>query len=145
VIVSSQFLEGNAMKSGNIAFATGALICALSASTDAQSSKDWVDVKDPKELRAIYSDKTFRGKDGSGTPFVAHYRSDGKGIMVSRDQRIPRTWEVKGKDQVCITSTETTNCYRLQRNKKNRNEIAARNVKDHWLLQFTVEDGIPQF
>ena len=134
------------MKSRDIWFVTGALICLLSASAVAQSSKDWVDIKDPKELRAIYSDKTFRGKDGRGTPFVAHYRSDGKGIVVNKDQRIPRTWEVKGKDQVCITSPETTNCFRLERNKKNRNEIVARNVKNpSWILQFTVEDGIPQF
>ena len=136
------------MKSRNIASVTGALICALSASAAAQSSKDWVDVKDPKELRAIYSDKTFRGKDGNGAPFVAHFRSDGKGIAVDKDQRIPRTWEVKGKDQVCITITDakTTNCFRLQRNKKNRNEIVAQHVGGYpWILQFTVEDGIPQF
>jgi hypothetical protein len=38
--------EGNAMKSRNIAFLTGALICMLSTPTMPQSSKDWVDIKD---------------------------------------------------------------------------------------------------
>lgn len=136
------------MKSRNIAFVTGALICLLSASAVAQGSKDWVDIKDPKELRAIYSDKTFRGKGPYDTTFVAHYRSDGKGIMVNyKDQRIPRTWEVKGKDQICITDTDakTTNCFRLKRNKMNRNEIIAQHVTGRWINQFTVEDGIPQF
>lgn len=133
------------MKSRNIAFfLTGALICMLSAPAMPQSSKDWVDIKDPKELRAIYSNKTFRGK-AYGTPFVAHYSSDGKGIMIMNEQRFPRTWEVKGNDQVCVTDAMATNCFQFQHNKTNRNEIVATQVKDRWLLQFTVEDGIPQF
>jgi len=134
------------MKSRNIAFLTGALICMLSTPAMPQSSKDWVDIKDPKELRAIYSNKTFKGKlPMDGTPFVAHYRSDGKGIMIAKEQRFPRTWEVKGNDQVCVTDAMATNCFQFQRNKKNRNEIVATQVKDRWLLQFTVEDGIPKF
>jgi len=132
------------MKSRNIAFLTGALICMLSAPAMPQSSKNWVDIKDPKELRAIYSNKTFRGK-AFGEPFVAHYRSDGKGILISGELRTPRTWEVKGKDQVCVTDAMATNCFKFQRNKTNRNEIVATQVKDRFLLQFTVEDGIPEF
>jgi hypothetical protein len=132
------------MKSRNIAFVTAALMCMLSASAVPQSSKDWVDIKDPKELRAIYSNKTFKGKGGDGTPFVGHYRSDGKGILIVGGQRIPRTWEVKG-NQVCITDPKVTNCFELQRHKKNRNDIVARHVTAMWISQFTVEDGIPEF
>lgn len=132
------------MKSRNIAFLTGALICMLSAPAMPQSSKDWVDIKDPKELRAIYSNKTFRGK-AYGQPFVAHYGSDGKGILIAGELRTPRTWEVKGNDQVCVKDAMATNCFRFQRNKTNHNEIIGTEVKDRWLLQFTVEDGIPQF
>jgi hypothetical protein len=123
---------------------TSALAFMLSTPAVAQSSADWVDIKDPNELRAIYSNKTFKGKDGRGTPFVGHYRSDGKGVLITEGQRIPRTWEVKG-DQVCVTATNATNCFTLQRHKKNRNEIVAQHVKDRWIAQYTVEDGIPQF
>jgi hypothetical protein len=34
---------------------TGLLVCMLAAPSVAQSPKDWVDIKDPKELRALYS------------------------------------------------------------------------------------------
>jgi hypothetical protein len=131
------------MKSRNIAFLTGALICMLSAPAMPQSSKDWVDIKDPKELRALYSNKTFKGND-----WVAHFRDDGKAILIVQGGKpIPRTWEVKGKDQACITSTEVgvTNCFRFQRHRKNRNEVMQTSVKDGTTLIVTVEDGIPQF
>ena len=122
----------------------GAIAVGVSLLAGAQSSADWVDVKDPKELKAVYSDKTLRGKGPFGDPFVAHYRADGKGILIMGNQRIPRTWEVKGS-QVCITDPKVTNCFTLQRHKKNRNDIVAQHVKDRWISQFTVEDGVPQF
>jgi hypothetical protein len=132
------------MKSSVIAFVTGTLFSILSAPTVGQSSKEWVDVKDPKELRAIYSNKTLKGKTGDGTPFVGHYRSDGKGILIMGNQRIPRTWEVKGTE-VCVTDPNATNCFRLQRHRTNRNEILLEHVKDRWFVRATMEDGIPQF
>jgi hypothetical protein len=126
------------MKSKIIAFLTGALIYILSTPTMPQSSKDWVDIKDPKELRALYSNKTFRGTHD----WVGHFRADGKSILIVLGGKpSPRTWEVKGNDQVCITSTEV----RFQRHRKNRNEVMQTNVKDGSILIFTVEDGIPKF
>ena len=123
----------------------GALVGAVAFTATAQSSKDWVDIKDPKELNALYSNKTFRGKGGDGSPFVGHYRADGKGLLILHNgERVPRTWEVK-EDQVCVTDAKATNCFQLQRNTKNRNEIVAKHVRDRWVAQFTVEDGIPQF
>jgi dienelactone hydrolase len=97
--------------------------------------KEWIDINDPNELRAIYSNKTFKGTTG-GMAYVSYYRSDGKGIMIINQQRIPRNWEVKGNDQVCFTDAMGGGCFKLQRNKQNRNGRSA---------QFTVEDGIPQF
>jgi hypothetical protein len=131
------------MTSKIIAFLTGALICMLSTPTMPQSSKDWVDIKDPKELRALYSNRTFKGND-----WIGHFRDDGKGIFIAKGGKpVPRTWEVKGNDQVCSTSQEVgvTNCFRFQRHRKNRNEVMMTNVKDGMIHIITVEDGIPKF
>ncbi len=132
------------MKRRGIALAAGALVYALSASALAQSSADWVDVTDPKELRALYSNKTFRGKAGDGSPFVGYYRADGSGLLIWGGQRIPRTWVVKGS-QVCITDPKVTNCFAFQRHKNNANDIVAQHVTARWISQFTVEDGVPDF
>jgi len=34
---------------------------------------------------------------------LGHYRADGQGVLIWQDNtRVPRTWEVKGIDQVCV-------------------------------------------
>lgn len=109
------------------------------------TARDWLDIKEPAELRALYSDKTWRGKGADGIPFVGHYRADGMGVVIRAGARIPRTWEVKGRDQVCVTDTTGTNCYRFQRSKRDGKEIVGQHVTQHWIFQVTVEDGIPQF
>ena len=65
------------MTSRNIAFMTGVLFFMLSGPV---ASQDWVDIKIPKELRALHSNKTFR-RTFMGVPVVEHYRADGKGIL----------------------------------------------------------------
>lgn len=138
-------LGGIAMTSKQIAFLIGSLFCMLSTPTMAQSSSDWVDIKDPAELRALYSNKTLRGKTADGSTFVGHYSADGSGILIQGDRRTPRTWAVKGNNQVCATHAGGTDCYTFQRHRKNRNEIIGRHVTQPWSFQATVEDGVPKF
>jgi hypothetical protein len=105
---------------------------------------DWVEIEDPKELRAIYSNKTFRGKGRDGAPFVAHYSADGRGIVIEGNKRTPRTWAVKGQDQVCETDDRGIDCFTFQRHRKNRNEIVAQHVPRRWVFLGAVEVGIPK-
>lgn len=135
------------MKSKTIASMAGALICMLSFPATAQSSKDWVDIKDPKELRALFTNKTHRGKGADGTPYVAHFNSDGRGLLLFVGQQYPRTWVVKGRE-VCITAAtgpaSGTICRTYQHHKTNRNDIVGRTAEG-WINQFMVEEGIPKF
>jgi hypothetical protein len=106
---------------------------------------DWVDIKDPAELRALYSDKTHRSR-----AFVSYFRADGQGIYVAQgsDTRVPRTWRVKGNDQVCVgPKGGDPLCFRYQRNAKNPAEVLAvgESRGQRVMLWFTVEDGIPKF
>ena len=135
------------MKTRDIALVTGTLACMLAIPVLAQGSKDWVDIKSPDELRALYSNKTFTGEafaPRGRIPFVGYYRADGSGVLVVNDQRIPRTWAVKG-DEVCITDFRATNCLRYQRNKAQPNQIIGRQGQQHWAVRFTVKDGVPKF
>ena len=130
------------MKLRNIVLMTGVLFFMFSGPV---ASQNWVDIKDPKDLRALFSNKTFRSTVG-GVPVVEHYRADGKGILVSGETRTPCTWEVKGKDQVCISDARRGTDYcRFQRSKKNRDEYVRRCQYDSYMGTFIVEDGVPQF
>lgn len=132
------------MKSRNILLMAGAIIWMFSASAMSQSSKDWLDIKNPKELRALFSNKTFNGKVVGGPTLVGYYRSDGKGLLIFGGQKIPRTWEVKGS-KVCVTDAATTVCYTFQRNKKNPNEILIYDPARKSSTLVTVQDGVPKF
>lgn len=109
------------------------------------ASQDWVDIKDPKELRALHSNKTFKCYVKE-TPFVEHYRADGKGVLIySAEYRVACTWEVKGNDQVCVSDERGSVCWQFQRSKRNPDEYFKRNPHTANMVIFKVEDGIPQF
>jgi hypothetical protein len=130
------------MRWRNIVLMTGVVVFLLSGPA---ASQEWVDIKDPKDLRALHSNKTFKSTYG-GVTVVGHYRADGKGIMISGQQREPFTWEVKGNDQVCYSFPNTTRCWQFQRSKKNPDEYVRREPSGERRLDVVkVEDGIPEF
>ena len=112
-------------------------VTALSA-----QAEDWVDIKDPAELRALYSNKTFRGNG-----WVGHYRADGTGLfIVQNSPPVRRTWEVKGTDQVCVTpEVGLVQCFTFKRVSADRTKLMVTNVKTQASTFFTVEDGVPKF
>lgn len=128
------------MRWRNITFMTVVLVFILSSSA---ASQQWVDIKNPKELRALHSNKTFK-YTSMQLPVVEHYRADGKGIWISAQQRAPITWEVKG-DQVCVSYPDQTLCWDYQRSKKNPDEYVRRCPSNAWMAVVTVENGIPEF
>ena len=109
---------------------------------------EWIAIENPAELRAIYSNTTFHGSAftgdaAQGRPFVGEFRSDGTGTLLIEGRRIPRTWEVKGNDQVCATDATGTNCYRLARSTTNPREFLGRHVSSGVTMRFTVEGYVP--
>jgi hypothetical protein len=129
------------MRWRNIAFMTAVLVFILSSSA---ASQQWVDIKNPEELRALHSNKTFRWQQKEA-PIVEHYRADGKALFVYGERRSLFTWEMKGNDQVCVTSERGTDCWQYQHSKKNPDEYVKRNPSSAHMVIFKVEDGIPQF
>jgi hypothetical protein len=130
---------------GRVAILASALLAFSPPPAQGQGSKDWVDIKDPEALRALFSDKTHRSR-----AYVAHYRANGQGILLSKgsDIRHARTWQLKGGDQVCAgPKGDTPTCYRYQRSTKNPAEVLATGELrgQRVMLWFTVEDGIPKF
>lgn len=133
------------MKVNYVATLAGALFALIVSPAWAQDSKDWVDIKDAEALRALFSNKTHRSR-----AYVAHYRDDGKGILLSKgsDIRHARTWQLKGNDQVCAgPKGDTPTCFRYQRSTKNPAEVLATGELrgQRVMLWFTVEDGIAKF
>jgi hypothetical protein len=55
---------------------------------------------------------------------------------------IPRTWSVKGDDQICITAESVTQCYTLERNAANPELYRARDAATGALAEFRVTEDL---
>ena len=121
-----------------------ALVCLLCAPAVAQSSKDWVDIKDPNELNALYTNTTFRGKLPNGDAFTAYNRADGlrQFVLPYRDEI--QKWRVNGNEmclQVKYVDAPEV-CATFQKHATRKGEYQSRRVKDGAITTFTVEPGI---
>ena len=128
------------MRWRKIVFMTVLLVFIL---TSPAVSQQWVDVKDPKILKTLHSNKTFK-YTFMQVAVVEHYRADGKGIWISAERREPITWDVK-EDRVCVAYPDITHCWQYQHSKKNPEEYVRRDPKDAYMQVIKVEEGIPQF
>lgn len=123
--------------------ASGSAVPVAAAPAVAPAAAEWIPIRNADELRAIYADTTIQGTAEVGRsrrvmPFTGQYRSDGTGMLFISGRQIPRTWEVKGNDQVCATDSAGKKCYRLARHTSNPNRIRGRDVESGALIEFTV-------
>lgn len=122
-------------------FSIGATLLGLLFA--ASASAQWVDIKDPNELRALFSNKTFKGTNAGGDVFTAYNRADGTRLLVIPQSELTQKWKVTGSDQVCTESFDgSTNCNTYQKHASNRDEYRARRVKDGTIVSFKVTEGI---
>ena len=95
-------------------------ICIFSSYASSVFGSDWRKVDNAETLAKIYSDTTLRGVNYPhsnidynklNTEWQIDYCSDGTGILTFWDQVYPRTWKIKGQDQVCVTVHAEEKCY----------------------------------
>ena len=132
------------MKFRNIALMTGVLFFMLSGPV---ASQNWVDIKDPKDLRALFSNKTFRSTVG-GVSVVEHYRADGKGVFDRLFWRDAYSLHLGGQGQrsgVYIRCEEGRRLLSVPTFQENRDEYVRRCQYDSYMGTFIVEDGVPEF
>jgi hypothetical protein len=121
--------------------AVSALFGVLSTSA---WSQEWKDVKDPKEIRKLLSNKTLSGLGADGRQALSYFRADGVGLKVVEGERIPRTWTVKDEGMYCVTEKDEY-CFRVQQSTAKPSEIRATFESGLHELEFHIEDGIPGF
>lgn len=137
---------GNCLKSRLLAAGIGAALLAGGCATE-DTSKDWVDIKDANELRAIYSDKTINGHImwDYFRPYVLYSKADGTGTIHMEGRQIPMTWALKGSDQVCLKWGSASPCLTYQRHKARAGVYRSYNpVTRQYGNDMTVTDGLPK-
>jgi hypothetical protein len=88
------------MNVGRALTLAAALLASSAPPALAQGTKDWVDITSAKELQALYSNETFKGKDFLDRPFIGHYHG---------------LWSVRADGILCIIAQGEI-CGKIQKN-----------------------------
>jgi len=73
-----------------------------------------------------------------GVVAIGEYYEDGTAKIEAWGETFPRTWEVRGDDQVCYSSATETNCYTFEQNLDVPGEYRVRHVETGELISFSV-------
>jgi hypothetical protein len=119
-----------------------ALALGMACSVWAQN-EGWAPVTGAETLRNFMSGLVAERKLPSGEVSRAEYKADGTGVLYSWGAEFPRTWEVKGDDQLCFTMQRKTRqpktqCYTLERNTAVADLYRVREVATGIYYEFTV-------
>jgi hypothetical protein len=114
-------------------------VLVLSCATAALAQNDdWAPMTGANALREFMSGLTAERTLPNGELSRGEYRADGTGILRAWGATIPRTWEIEGDDQLCVTAEGETQCYRLDKSTTVPDLYRARSVTTGAVYEFTV-------
>lgn len=115
-------------------------IVALCIVTSVQAT-EWKPVTGAETLNDFMSGLKAERTLAGGELSHGEYSADGTGTLFSWGAHIPRTWEVKGDDQICISAKREAICYTLERNNENPDLYRVFEVSSGTTAEFQLTNG----
>ncbi|MCP4898465.1 MAG: hypothetical protein GY906_15935 [bacterium] len=81
----------------------------------AAQGAEWEPVTGAETLRELVSGLTVERQLKGGEVATGEYFADGTGVVHEWGASFPRTWEVKGETQICITQLKEVSCFEVER------------------------------
>jgi hypothetical protein len=131
------------VKPRHAAILAGALLGLAAAPAFAQGSKEWVEIKDPTELRALFANTTFKGRNQAGDAFTAYNHVDGMRQLVISQMDFMQHWRINGGEacfQIRDRSTPET-CLTYSKHSTRKGEYQSRRAKDGAISSFALTPG----
>ena len=114
------------------------ILCA----TVAAQGSEWQPVTGSEELRNFMSGQIVERSLPGGETARGEYHADGTGVVHEYGGTFPRTWTVKGDDQICITVDDADQCYQFETNTTSPNLFRAREMTSGRTAEFrTTKEG----
>ena len=129
-------LTGDAKRLSAVALLVFGGLLASPASADT-----WVEVTDSDTLRELVSGATATIEIDEDISVSGSYFADGTAKIEAWGETFDRTWEIKGDDQVCYSSSTETNCFSFERSQEQPNRYRVINVKTGQLTHFELKEG----
>ena len=99
---------------------------------------DWVPVTGTDTLHDFMSGLKAERELANGEQATAEYNVDGTGVLHAWGASIPRTWKIKGDDQLCFTAKNETLCYTLEKKSGEEGLYRVRDVTTNKVNEFRV-------
>mgnify|MGYP001545015043 FL=1 len=115
-------------------------LLVLIASGLAQGS-EWIPIAGSEELRNFMSGLKAERTLPNGEVSLGEYNPYGTGTLFAWGTAIPRTWEIKGDDLICLTAKRESICYQIEKNIVRMNLFRARDISTGRMAEFEVTDG----
>ncbi len=96
---------------GIVRFLAGISLVAAHASY----AQDWQPYTGVNKLRSLMADTVLEGTLTGDVKATARYNSDGTGVLEAWGDAFPRTWTVRGEDQLCIEVGREEHCVRVEK------------------------------
>ena len=120
---------------------TAALSIMLFMIPKSFADEGWVPVTGAETLRDFISGLQAERTLPNGEISRGEYRADGTGTLRSWGATIPRTWAIKGNDQICITERLQTLCYTFEKNSAEPGLYRGRDLTTGKLTEFRIIDS----
>jgi hypothetical protein len=98
----------------------------------------WKPIEDPGILRVLFSDTVMQATLTNGVRAEANYNADGSGELRAWGETFPRTWEVRGNDEICIGMERETRCFNVEQSADQTDTFRATDVDNGEQLVFTI-------
>jgi len=105
---------------------------------------NWAPLSGVETLRGLVAGATVKIELKEGVVATGEYYEDGTAKIEAWGEMFPRTWEVRGDDQVCYASITETSCYTFEKNLVVPGEYRARHVETGELFSFRVSGTDPR-
>jgi len=114
------------------------LIVMTFVTTEPAYADNWADLSGAETLRKFVAGASAEIELRQGVVAIGEYYEDGTAKIEAWGETFPRTWEVRGDDQVCYSSATETNCYTFEQNLDVPGEYRVRHVETGELISFRV-------
>lgn len=118
----------------NFKAASGALLALVA--TSVVHAGEWEPLIGEDILRDYISGLTVERQLPGGETATGEYYADGTGLIREYGGSFPRTWTIKGDDQLCIASDNRTQCYVYEKNTRSPGLYRGREVSSEIWIEF---------
>ncbi len=121
------------------------MLVIISATSETAYAENWQELSGNETLREFVAGAAAEIELRKGVIATGRYYEDGTAVIEAWGEKFPRTWEVRGDNQVCYTSETGTNCYSLEQNLDISGEYRARHVETGEMILFRISGTDPRY